>query len=331
MKIALIGGGTWGLALAQVLADNRHEVILYARKEETVKCLNETHKAPAVFKEHIFPDNLKATANLESAVKNADGIVLAVPTSSIYDVLVSIKPFLNNDTIVINTAKGFERSELSLPSAAISKIYGNSSHPPVSLIGPSHAEEVVQRKLTCICSVCTDKEIAETVQSWFSNSYLRVYTCTDPIGSEVGAAIKNVIALASGMADGLGIGGDNAKAALVTRGIQEILRFGEYKGGKKNTFFGLTGVGDLIVTCFSIHSRNYRAGLAIGMADDVGDFLNKNTATVEGIFSCMVVAEEAKQAGIEMPLVEAVYNVLFKNEKPSRTVRNVMLRPLKEE
>lgn len=331
MKITVIGGGTWGLALSQVLCDNNHDVTVYARNRETVDGLNCLHKASHVFSEHIFPCGIYATDNLEAAVKERDAIVLSVPTGALNSILNDIAPYLDDETVIINTSKGFDRERLTLPYVAIKSAYPNRKYPPVSLVGPSHAEEVVERKLTCICSVCEDKELAERVQGWFSNTYLRVYTCSDPIGAEVGAAIKNVIALAAGMADGLGIGGDNAKAALVTRGVCEILRFGLYKGAKKETFFGLTGVGDLIVTCFSVHSRNYRAGFAMGQRDDVGDFFESNRQTVEGVFSCKVIAEEAQKKGIEMPVVEAVYNVLFCGQKPSLAVQNVMLRPLKEE
>ncbi len=331
MNITVIGGGTWGLALAQVLCDNGHGVTVYARNKETVDSLNLCRTAPLVFGEHEFPEGLFATNDIEKAVKNKDGIVLSVPTSALDSILTEIKPYLSDSTVIINTAKGFDRKGLTLPYESIQRAYPDRKIPPVSLVGPSHAEEVVERKLTCICSVCKDKELAETVQNWFSNTYLRVYTCSDPIGAEVGAAIKNVIALAAGMADGLGIGGDNAKAALVTRGVCEILRFGVYKGARKETFFGLTGVGDLIVTCFSVHSRNYRAGLAMGKANSVGDFFETNKQTVEGVFSCKVIAEEAVSAGIEMPLVEAVYNVLFRGETPLNSVQSVMLRPLKEE
>lgn len=331
MKITVIGGGTWGLALAQVLSDNHHDVTVYARNKETINSLNVNKTAPSVFGEHVFPDELFATDDLKKAVTGSDGIVLSVPTSSLDSILAEIEPYIDENTVIINTAKGFNRKGLTLPYKSIKLAYPERALEPVSLVGPSHAEEVVKRKLTCICSVSENKELAEKVQSWFSNSYLRVYTCSDPIGAEVGAAIKNVIALAAGMADGLGIGGDNAKAALATRGVCEILRFGLYKGARKETFFGLTGVGDLIVTCFSVHSRNYRAGLAMGKANSVGDFFETNKQTVEGVFSCKVVAEEAKRAGIEMPLVEAVYEVLFCGETPLSAVQNVMLRPLKEE
>ncbi|MBQ8911902.1 MAG: NAD(P)-dependent glycerol-3-phosphate dehydrogenase [Clostridia bacterium] len=331
MKTAVIGSGTWGLALSQVLCDNFHEVTVYSLDEGLARELNTEHRATPVFGDHLFPQRLYATTDLEEAVKGKEALVLSVPTSALDSVLSNIAPYLEEDTILINTAKGFDREALLLPYAAINKAFPNRAHSPVSLVGPSHAEEVVVRKLTGICAASDDKEAAKLVQALFSNTYLRVYTCPDPIGAEVGSAVKNVIAIAAGMSDGLGIGGDNTKAALVTRGICEIVRYGVYKGAEKETFFGLTGVGDLIVTCFSIHSRNYRAGLQIGKADSAEEFLKNNKETVEGIFSCKVIAEEAKRMGIEMPLVEAVYDVLFGGQAPSLAVHSVMLRPLKEE
>lgn len=331
MKAAVIGSGTWGLALSQVLCDNGHDVTVYSLFEELATELNTAHTASSVFGDHLFPESLYATADLKEAVKGKELLVLSVPTSALDNVLSNIAPYLEEETILVNTAKGFDREALLLPYAAIMRAFPHRKTPPVSLVGPSHAEEVVVRKLTSVCSASSDGTVAEKVQAWFSNNYLRVYTCLDPIGAEVGSAVKNVIAIAAGMSDGLGIGGDNTKAALVTRGICEIVRYGVYKGAKKETFFGLTGVGDLIVTCFSVHSRNYTAGLQIGRENSAENFLKNNKMTVEGIFSCKVIAEEAKALGIEMPLVQAVYEVLFEGKAPLETVNSVMLRPLKAE
>ncbi len=330
MKFTVVGGGTWGLALAQTLCDHDCQVTVYARKQETVEELNAYHRASAIFGEHLFPENLTATTDLKEAVADTQAVVLSVPTGSLDSVMAQLLPLLQEGTVLINTAKGFDRRALKLPYFALRELT-QGRFPITSLVGPSHAEEVVERKLTGICAVSEDLKTAKQVQKWFATPYLRVYTCLDPVGAEVGSAVKNVIAIAAGMSDGLGIGGDNAKAALVSRGICEILRYGLYKGGNKDTFFGLTGVGDLIVTCFSVHSRNYRAGLQIGKADSAKAFLEENKETVEGVFSCRVIAEEAKAKGIEMPLVQAVYRVLYQGEAPSLAVRDVMCRPLKEE
>lgn len=331
MKIGVIGAGAWGLALAQALCDNGHDVIAYARESERVAAINARHIAPDIFGEHVLPTTLTASDCLQAAIEGRDALLLAVPTEALDCVLEQIKPYLTDGMLLINAAKGFDRRNLLSPMEAMEQILGKRPLPPVAVLGPSHAEEVIARRLTCICAVCEDESVAAQVQHLFSGEYLRLYTCTDTVGAQVGAAVKNVIALAAGMLDGLQLGGDNAKAALVSRGICEILRYGLHCGARRDTFFGLTGVGDLIVTCFSQHSRNYRAGLAIGRADSASAFLASNRETVEGIFSAKVIAEAARAAGIDMPLVEAVYDVLWGGVAPSVAVRTVMMRPLKSE
>ncbi len=331
MKITVIGAGTWGLSLAQVLCDNRHEVTVYANRPAVAQDLRENHRASAVFADHVFPRELLVSEDFEKSVEGAHAVVLSVPTEALESVLTQLAPLLDENMILINTAKGFGRTHRRLPIETIAQYLPDYKRAPVALVGPSHAEEVVERLLTCICAVCEDTETAKEVQHLFSNDYLRVYAANDPLGAEVGAAVKNVIAIASGMCDGLGIGRDNAKAALVSRGLCEILRYGAVKGAKKDTFFGLTGLGDLIVTCFSVHSRNYCAGLEIGRANSAKEFLEQNQKTVEGIFSCRVIAEDAKELGVEMPLVQAVYDVLFCGVAPSDAVKQMMRRELKEE
>ncbi len=331
MKITVIGAGTWGLSLAQVLCDNGHEVTVYANRPAVAQDLRENHRASAVFATHTFPETLQVSEDLVKALEGARAVVLSVPTEALESVLTQISSCLTDDMILINTAKGFGRTHRRLPIETITQYLPDYHRAPVALVGPSHAEEVVERMLTCICAVCADAATAKEVQYLFSNDYLRVYAANDPLGSEVGAAVKNVIAIAAGMCDGLGIGRDNAKAALVSRGLCEILRYGMKKGAGKDTFFGLTGLGDLIVTCFSVHSRNYCAGLEIGKADSAKKFLEENQKTVEGIFSCRVIAEDAKELGVEMPLVQAVYDVLFCDAAPSEAVKQMMRRELKEE
>ncbi len=200
----------------------------------------------------------------------------------------------------------------------------------VSLIGPSHAEEVVEGLLTVINAVCKNDESAKIVQETFSNSYFRVYRNTDVVGAEIGVALKNIIALASGVLSGLGQG-DNARAALMTRGLAEIVRYGTHFGGNLETYLGLTGVGDLIVTCTSVHSRNFQAGYQIGKANDAKEFLKNNQKTVEGIRSAEIVYHVAKEKGISMPIVNEVYATLFENKKPSDAILDLMGRELKSE
>ena len=204
-------------------------------------------------------------------------------------------------------------------------------NPVVSLIGPSHAEEVVIRMLTTVCAVSLDEKAAQDVQTLFSNDYFRVYRLTDEVGAEYGVAIKNVIAVAAGVLSGLGYG-DNTKAALITRGLAEMVRYGMKKGGKLETYMGLTGVGDLIVTCSSIHSRNFQAGLEIGKTNDARSFMKNNKKTCEGIRTCRVIYEDAKKYDdIELPIINAIYNVLYNNHEPKREIQQLMKRELKIE
>ena len=204
-------------------------------------------------------------------------------------------------------------------------------NPVVSLIGPSHAEEVVIRMLTTVCAVSLDDEMARDVQMLFSNDYFRVYRLNDEVGAEYGVAIKNVIAVAAGVLSGLGYG-DNTKAALITRGLAEMVRYGTKKGGRLETYMGLTGVGDLIVTCSSIHSRNFQAGLEIGKNNDARSFMKNNKKTCEGIRTCRVIYEDAKKyPDIELPIINAIYNVLYNNHEPKREIQQLMRRELKIE
>ncbi len=200
----------------------------------------------------------------------------------------------------------------------------------VSLIGPSHAEEVVLRMLTTICAVSLNEADAMTIQHLFSNNYFRVYRGNDELGSELGVAVKNAIALASGVLAGLGYG-DNTKAALITRGLAEMIRFGTAMGGRQETFMGLTGIGDLVVTCTSVHSRNFQAGYQIGKADDAQVFWQNNTKTVEGVRTAKVLYELKEQHQIDMPIVDEIYKVLYEGKRPSVSARDLMLRELKAE
>ena len=239
--------------------------------------------------------------------------------------------FLDKKTIIVNTSKGFHPETFERMSCVIREnISEEHLSSVVSLIGPSHAEEVVIRMLTTICAVSLNEEDAKTVQETFSNEYLRIYTGTDEIGSEVGVAVKNAIALASGILSGLGYG-DNTRAALMTRGLMEMTRFGVAMGGKKETFMGMTGIGDLIVTCTSQHSRNFQAGYEIGKAGTAKIFWETNTKTVEGVRTAKAVHEKARELGIDMPIVNEIYAVLFENKNARESAKQLMTRDLKPE
>lgn len=333
MKIAILGTGSWGTALAQVLCDNGHDVVMYGVCTSEIDDINNNHKNSAYFGDSvILPSNLSATHDISVAAKDMDGFVCAVPSKFIVDAVGKIAPYVKDNTLVINASKGFDTETYSRLSVLVAKSLKSKKNPVVSIIGPSHAEEVIARKITTVCAVSANVEAARAVQKLFSGEYMRLYVNTDELGCEYGAAIKNVIAIASGIAVGQGYG-DNTKAALVTRGLAEMIRYGTAKGGKFETFAGLTGVGDLVVTCFSVHSRNYRAGVKIGTDDNVEDFFLTNTATVEGIDSCRAVYEDVHKnyPDISIPLVDTLYSVLFCGVKPSEGIYALMHRPLKDE
>ncbi|MDQ0362833.1 NAD(P)H-dependent glycerol-3-phosphate dehydrogenase [Breznakia pachnodae] len=330
MKVTIIGSGSWGTGIAQVLADNHVDVTMWGIEEDQINDIQNNHKNSMFFKDVDLNPNIKATTDI-SVVNGSDVVVLSVPTIAIESVCKQITPYLDKKTIIVNTSKGFhpetnERmSEVirhSIPEDKLSSV--------VSLIGPSHAEEVVQRILTTISAVSLNPEDAKTIQKTFSNEYFRIYTGNDEIGSEMGVALKNSIAVASGVLSGLGYG-DNTRAALITRGIAEIIRFGEAFGGKRETFMGLTGIGDLIVTCTSPHSRNFQAGYEIGKANTAQIFWDTNKKTVEGVRTAKVVHELAEEKGIEMPITNEIYKVLYEGKDPATSAKDLMLRQLKPE
>ncbi|MEJ8737288.1 NAD(P)H-dependent glycerol-3-phosphate dehydrogenase [Erysipelotrichaceae bacterium HCN-30851] len=330
MKIVVIGSGSWGTGLAQVLCDNKEDVIIYGNCESEILDIQNNHKNSKYFEDVELNLNLCATTDI-NVVKDADVIVLSVPTIAIESVCKEVDALLDHKVIVVNTSKGFHPETFERMSEVIRKnISPDHLSSVVSLIGPSHAEEVVIRMLTTICAVSLNEEDAQKIQKLFSNDYLRIYTGTDEIGSEVGVAVKNAIALASGVLYGLGYG-DNTRAALITRGLMEMTRYGVALGGRQETFMGLTGIGDLIVTCTSKHSRNFQAGYEIGKHNSAKYFWENNTKTVEGVRTAKAVYENAKRLGIDMPIVNEIYRVMFEDKNPEDSAKDLMLRDLKAE
>lgn len=330
MKTVVIGSGSWGTALAQVLADNKEEVIIYGIEKSEIDDINLNHENSKYFEGVELNPNLKATDDI-TVVKDADIVLLAVPTFAIEAICLQIDPYLKNNIIVVNVSKGFHPETSERMSEVIRRCISKEHlSSVVSLIGPSHAEEVVIRLLTTIDAVSLKEEDAQAIQRTFSNNYLRIYTGDDEIGSELGVAIKNVMAIASGILSGLGYQ-DNTRAALITRGLQEMIRYGVFFGGKQQTFMGLTGIGDLIVTCTSIHSRNFEAGYQIGKENDVTNFLKYNKKTVEGVRTAKIVHKVAKENNIDMPICEEVYQILFEGKEPKTCANDLMLRELKKE
>ena len=330
MKTVVLGSGSWGSALAQVLADNHQDVTIWGRDENEIEEISKFHTNQKYFPNIRLNPEIKATTDF-NVVTDADILLLSVPSIAIEEVVERINPLLRKKVIIINTAKGFHPGTNDRMSEVIrSCIHKERLSSVVSLIGPSHAEEVVQRLLTTVCAVSLNEEDAQVIQELFSNQYFRVYRGDDEIGSELGVALKNAIALASGVLAGLGYG-DNTKAALITRGLAEMIRFGTAFGGRFETFMGLTGIGDLIVTCTSVHSRNYQAGYEIGKADDASVFWKNNTKTVEGVRTAQVVYALKEEKGIDMPIIDEIYKVLYEGKRPSSSAKDLMLRELKAE
>ncbi len=332
MKIAILGTGAWATALGQVLADNGHRPFLWGINEMQVQDLNDHHQNTQYFGSDIKVHPLvQASSNLAEVLSGKKIILISVPSHVMRDVLIKIVPLLTEPVIIVNTTKGFDPSTNKRMSELIREVIpADKLKGVVSLIGPSHAEEVVIRHLTLITATSKKKSQAMKIAKLFSNKYFRVYFQKDEIGAEIGVAFKNAIAIASGIAEGLNLG-DNARAALITRGLKEMVRFGTFFGGKEKTYLGLTGLGDLAVTCYSFHSRNFKAGLEIGKANSAEQFLSTNKTTVEGVKAVKTVYELATANQISIPLVTSVYRVLYEGKRPSEMLDEMMSRPLTTE
>ena len=329
MKICVLGSGSWGTALAQVLADNGHHVVIWGKNEEEVADLK-LHRNTKYFPEVLINPDIEATVDF-NVITEADILLFAVPTGAVEEISCRVAEVMKKPFHVINVAKGFHPVTHHRMSEVIKEnIPADLLKDVVSLIGPSHAEEVILRRLTAVNAVCENEDSAKVIQQLFSNDYFRVYRNTDVVGAETGVAIKNIMAIASGILTGLNEG-DNARAALMTRGLAEMSRYGIAQGGKAETYLGLTGVGDLIVTCTSEHSRNFQAGLLIGRHDSADIFWKTNKKTVEGVKAAKVIYEEARKKNISMPITEQVYRVLYEEEKPSHAIKILMARELKSE
>lgn len=321
-SIGIIGAGTWGTALGLLLHKNGHQVTIWSAIPAEVDEMRQTgqhRNLPGI----AIPGEMILTPDLEAAMKGKDMLVLAVPSVFIRSTAARMKPFLENGQIVINVSKGIEETTLKTMSQIIEEELPKARSAVLS--GPSHAEEVSRSIPTTCVAGAHERAVAEAIQSVFMSPVFRVYTSPDMLGIEVGAALKNVIALAAGAADGLGYG-DNTKAALITRGIAEITRLGIQMGGREQTFTGLSGIGDLIVTCASMHSRNRRAGILIGKGYTMDEAMKEVQMVVEGVYSAKAARALAEKYHVNMPIVEQVNLVLF-GQKPAReAVSDLMLR-----
>ncbi|MRG86414.1 NAD(P)H-dependent glycerol-3-phosphate dehydrogenase [Salinibacillus xinjiangensis] len=325
-KVAVLGAGSWGTALALVLGDNQHEVRLWTHRKEQAKEINETHMNERYLKGIELPKQITAYHDLQKAINDVEAIVLVVPTKAIREVCQQLKGLLHHKVTLIHASKGIEPDSLKRVSEVIEEelpkdLYGEV----VVLSGPSHAEEVGARHPTTVTVSSTDETLAQHAQDLFINESFRVYTNPDIVGVELGGALKNIIALGAGISDGLDYG-DNAKAALITRGLAEIARLGSSMGANPLTFAGLTGVGDLIVTCTSSHSRNWRAGHLLGKGYKLEDVLDQMGMVVEGVRTTKAAHQLSAERGIEMPITNGIYNLLFNQKKPKDVVDQLMNR-----
>lgn len=322
-KVTVIGSGSWGTALAVMLAENGHEVMIWSRRQDAVDELLNERKNEKYLPGVVIPENIQATTDKEEAVKGADIIILAVPSRAVADTVRDFSPYLKTWQILVNVAKGLEPGTLMMLSDVIKREAPQCE--VCVLSGPSHAEEVARRIPTTCLIACENEAAAKMVQEEFANPRFRLYTNTDMIGVEIGAALKNVMALAAGMSDGLGFG-DNTKAALMTRGIAEMKRLGIAMGGKAETFAGLSGIGDLIVTCTSMHSRNRRAGILLGQGKSLQETLDEVKMVVEGVNTVQAACQLAEKYNVSMPITEIMSEVLFGDKNVEDAVLELMTR-----
>ena len=319
-KIGIIGAGSWGTALAMLLCRNKHKVTVWSWDAAQIQMIKNTHHNEAFIHDARLDDKIIFTDSLDF-LPQCEIVVLSVPSHAIGEVCARIKPYINSAAIIVNTAKGFENESLCRLSQVIKKYFPDNSL--VVLSGPSHAEEVAKNLPTFIVAAGENDEANKIIQKTFGNKYFRVYCNNDVCGVEVGGAVKNVIALASGISEGLGFG-DNAKAALLARGLAEITRLGIALGGKRETFFGLSGIGDLQVTCSSMHSRNRRAGIAIGKGKSPQSVQRDMGMVVEGINAVKNTYLLAEKYKIYMPVTTQLYNILFNNVSPKNAFHVLM-------
>ncbi len=329
-KVTILGCGSWGTALAIVLAQKEIPVTMWCRRAEQAQEMNEQHTNEKYLPGVALPLLITVTNDLQEALRDAHFVVLAVPSQTLRENLEQVKPYLAEHAILINTAKGLEVGTNMRLSQVADQVVPGSIDRFVAFYGPSHAEEVGRGLPAAIVATSVNKAVAEDVQDLFMSPALRVYTNDDLIGAEIGGAIKNIIAIATGIAVGLGLG-DNAQAALLTRGMAEITRFGTALGADPLTFSGLTGIGDLVVTCTSRHSRNHRCGLALGQGKSLEQILQEMGMVVEGVKTTKATAELAKEMGISMPITDCMYRVLFEHLPVTDAVNELMTRNKKSE
>lgn len=327
-NVGVMGAGSWGTALALLLHSNGHQVTVWSINEEEVEMLSKEREHKSKLPGVKIPEDMVFTSDMETAIKEKDFLVLAVPSAFTRGTARKMKPFVGERQIIVDVAKGIEEDTLMTLSQQIEEEIPQANVAVLS--GPSHAEEVGRGLPTAVVIGAKTEETARYLQEMFMNHVFRVYISSDMLGMELGGALKNVIALAAGIADGMGYG-DNTKAALITRGIAEIARLGVKMGGAIESFTGLTGIGDLIVTCASVHSRNRKAGYLMGQGKTMEEAMDEVKMVVEGVYSAKAAAKLGKKYGVALPIVDKVNEVLFEGKDPKEAVDELMLRDSKAE
>lgn len=333
-KIAVLGAGSWGSVLANLLAENGHETVLWSHDEEQVETLNKSHLNPNYMGDFKYTESLKSTSVMREAVEGAQTVLIVIPTSGLREVSGQLSKLLielSSKPLIVHATKGLEQNTYKRPSEMLTEeIPATNRKAIVCLSGPSHAEDVAKQDLTLVTAACTDLDAAQKVQELFSNDYFRAYTNDDVIGAEFGAALKNIIAIGAGIIHGLGYH-DNAKAALITRGLAEIRRLGVAFGANPFTFVGLSGVGDLIVTATSVNSRNWRAGDQLGQGKTLDDVMQDMGMVIEGVYTTKAAYELSQQRNVKMPITESIYQVLYEKRDVKTAIDGLMQREVTSE
>lgn len=325
-KVAVLGPGSWGTALAQVLAENGHEVKIWGNHEAQIDEINTYHTNRHYLPDLKIPESIKGEKSLKEAVKDADAVLFVVPTKAIRSVAKEFAKVSENKPVIVHASKGLEQDTHKRISEVLTEEIPEAHRQGVVVLsGPSHAEEVAVHDITTITAASEEEQLASYVQKLFMNDYLRIYTNPDVIGVETGAALKNIIALGAGALAGLSYG-DDAKAAIMTRGLAEISRLGVAMGANPLTFIGLSGVGDLIVTCTSVHSRNWRAGNLLGKGKKLDEVLDNMGMIVEGVSTTKAAKELADSMNVSMPITEMIYDVLYNDKDVRQACRDLMTR-----
>jgi len=330
LKISVLAAGSWGTALALVLNENGHDVTVWARNQKQVNAINETHQNKPYLKDIDIPKSIGFTSVLKDAVDQSEIIFFALPSQQIRHLLESnpMADWILDHAVIVNVSKGIDMKTLETPSQIFKTYLPQNVF--VVLSGPSHAEEVALRMPTALVAASHSRKKAELIQDVISNAYMRVYSHPDVIGVEISGALKNIIAISAGISDGLG-NGDNAKAALIARGINEIAELGDKMGADQSTFRGLAGVGDLVVTCTSMHSRNRRCGILIGQGTSFEAAIEQIGMVVEGAYTVKSAYELKQKFDLQMPITTELFNILYLGKDPKIAVNNLMMRQRKHE